>query len=102
MPHFLKYRDIKKTRVKHHCQNCNRIIKIGEACIETCGIYDNHVYSVYSCDVCLAFEKHMDKTFSKEDKEVIGFFSEEFQYVDIEGYSEFAATYVIEKELETL
>ena len=46
-----------------------------------------------------AYERHLDKTLSKEEREDVVFYSNEFLYTDLEGYDEFAATYVIEKEL---
>lgn len=98
MPHYLKSRDIKKTRVKHHCCKCNRTINIGESCIESSHIYDGHIYSAYNCDVCQAYERHLDKTLSKEERED-EVYSNEFLYTDITGYDEFAATYVIESIL---
>jgi hypothetical protein len=99
MPHYLKSRDIKKTRVKHRCCNCNRTINIGESCIESSNIYDGHVYSIYNCDVCQAFEKYMSESFGQYDRDVMGFLSEEMIYSNMEGYDEFAATYVIESVL---
>jgi hypothetical protein len=92
-PVLLKTRDISKTRVKHICSGCGRCIQAGESCNEQCVIYDYRKYSVYECDVCIAFGKHIG---AHEYNEYV---TDEMTLADHPEYLEFAASFAITKML---
>jgi hypothetical protein len=52
MSNFQSSTTIKRTRNRHTCQHCGRLIEIGAAASKTAGIYEGDFYSDYSHVEC--------------------------------------------------
>lgn len=97
MSTFLKSRVIAKTRTTHYCCECDGRIDKGENCEENCFVDMGRVWSVYICDVCIAFENKLNKDKSKEYEELqeARHYGDEYVLKHVPGYNEFAAEYAI-------
>jgi hypothetical protein len=77
---FWNSKIVKKTKKKHKCQYCGRIIQIGESCSNEVGTYEGDFNNYYVCNRCC---NAIDELHIEFDGELGDFYECIYDYTDL-------------------